>query len=61
MFSIEFEDTGSEETTKGVTELLRDVQCRNTLPKLGLVVPRGKVINGTGKESKEEHYISGIS
>ena len=39
MLSIELEDTSSKEATECVTELLRNVQGRNTLSKFSLVVP----------------------
>jgi len=40
VLSVKFEHTSCEEATKGVAELLRDVQRSDALSKLGLVVPR---------------------
>ena len=58
MLSIEFEDTGSEETTEGIAKLLGDVQGSDALAKLSLVIPGGQIIDGAREESEEERYIS---
>jgi hypothetical protein len=50
MRAIQLKDRSREEPTKSITNLLRDIQTRNSLPQLRFCIPRTKKVYRPGKE-----------
>lgn len=59
MSTVELEDCCGEKATERVTDLLGDVETGNSFSELGLCIPCGEVVYGTGDMSEMSLSIAG--
>lgn len=59
MSTVELEDCCGEKAAERVTDLLGDVETRNSFSELGLCIPCREVVYGTGNTSEMSSSTTG--